>query len=137
MTIAPNCYVLFFFNCQIAVCSAFILAFHNGVGLAEVKKGALALWPLFGTVNQLMAAMALFVITVFLARRKTPSFITAVPLVFMVFVTSYAMIYNLNKFMADSSRLLFAVGLAVFALEIWMIIESLIVLRKIFNDCST
>lgn len=84
-----------------------------------------------------MAAMALFVITVFLARRKTPSFITAVPLVFMVFVTGCAMIYNLNKFMADLSRLLFAVGLAVFALEIWMIIESLIVLRKIFDDCST
>ena len=116
----------------IAVCSAFILAFHNGVGLVEVKKGALSLWPLFGTVNQLMAAMALLVITVFLAWRKIPSFVTAIPLIFMVIISGWAMIYNLYKFMSNSNWLLFVVGLAVFLLEIWMIFETLIVLKKIF-----
>ena len=82
----------------IAVCSAFILAFHNGVGLVEVKKGALSLWPLFGTVNQLMAAMALLVITVFLAWRKIPSFVTAIPLIFMVIITGWAMILNIGTY---------------------------------------
>jgi carbon starvation protein len=115
----------------IAVCSAFILAFHNGLGLAEVKKGALILWPLFGTVNQLMAAMALFIITVFLVRRKIPSSVTAIPLIFMVIMTGWAMIHNLNNFMNSSNWFLFAVGLAVFVLEIWMIIESVIVLKRI------
>jgi carbon starvation protein len=120
----------------IAVSSAFILAFHNGVGLAEVRKGALSLWPLFGTVNQLMAALALLVITVFLARRKIPSAVTAVPLIFMVVITGWAMIYNLDKFFADSDWLLFAIGLAAFVLEIWMILETLIVLKKVFSKSS-
>ena len=116
----------------IAVFSAFILAFHNGVGIVEVKKGALSLWPLLGTVNQLMATMALLIITVFLVRRKIPSFVTAIPLILMVIMTGWAMIYNLNKFMNSSNWLLFAVGLAVFMLEIWMLFETFVVLRKVF-----
>ena len=44
----------------IVVLTAFILAFCNGSG-----KGALLLWPLFGTVNQLLAGLALLVITIY------------------------------------------------------------------------
>ena len=117
----------------IAVGSAFIIAFHNGLELDAVKKGALTLWPLFGTVNQLMAAMVLLVITVFLARRKTPVMVTAIPLLFMVFMTGWAIIYNLNQFLANSDWLLFIISIAVFILEIWIIIESVIVLRKLLT----
>lgn len=116
----------------IAVGSAFVLAFHNGMQLADVKKGALTLWPLFGTVNQLMAALALLIITIFLSRNKTRSFMTAVPLVFMVVMSAWAMIYNLNQFLDSSNWLLFVVGLAVFVLEIWMIVETSLVLKKVF-----
>ncbi|WP_461209983.1 carbon starvation CstA family protein [Desulfocurvus sp. DL9XJH121] len=115
----------------IAVGSAALVCFHNGFAKEAVTKGALALWPLFGTVNQLMAAMALLVITVYLARKKMPTFVTALPLVFMVVMTGWAMVINLGTFYAKANWMLFFIGLAVFLLEIWMIIESLIVLKSL------
>ncbi|BBD07479.1 carbon starvation protein A [Desulfovibrio ferrophilus] len=115
----------------VAVGTAALLCFHDGTSIGAVKKGALALWPLFGTVNQLMAAMALLVITVYLARKKVRTVFTAVPLVFMVAMTGWAMVYNLNNFMAKQNWMLFGIGLAVFLLEIWMIIESVIVLKSL------
>jgi carbon starvation protein len=117
----------------IAVGTAFIMAFHQGFGIKAVSKGALILWPLFGTVNQLLAALALLVVSVFLARRKVAIFYTFIPMVFMGIMTGWAMIYNLNKFSATGNWLLFCVGLAVFILEIWMIIETLIVLKRIYG----
>lgn len=113
----------------IAVVTAFILAFYNGSG-----KGALTLWPLFGSVNQLLAGLALLVVTVYLAYRKIALAYTMIPMIFMLFMTGWAMILNLNSFYAKSNWMLFFIGLAVFALEIWMIIESAIVLRKVYGE---
>lgn len=112
----------------IAVISALILAFYNGSG-----KGALTLWPLFGSVNQLLAGLALLVITVYLAYRKAPIVYTMVPMLFMLLMTGWAMIFNLNAFYAKADWLLFAIGLAVFVLEIWMVIESAIILGKVYG----
>ena len=105
-----------------------ILAFSNGDG-----KGALTLWPLFGTVNQLLAALALFVITIYLKKRNVNIFYTAVPMVFMVLMTGWAMISNLGLFFNQSEWLLFIIGLAVFTLEIWMIIEGAVILYKTYK----
>ncbi|KAB1440913.1 carbon starvation protein A [Pseudodesulfovibrio senegalensis] len=115
----------------IAVGTAAVLCFNGGFGIAEVKKGALALWPLFGTVNQLMAAMALLVITVYLARRKAPAYITGIPLVFMIAMTGWAMVYNLQNFMTKGNMMLFVIGLIVLLLEVWMIFETLVVMKKV------
>jgi len=109
----------------IAVISAVILAFYSGNG-----KGALVLWPLFGTVNQLLAALALLVITVYLAKKGKSLIYSGIPLIFMLIMTGWAMILNLTKFYAGGKWLLFFVGLIVFLLEIWMVIESIIVLGK-------
>jgi carbon starvation protein len=117
----------------IAVGTAAVLAFHNGFGFDQVKKGALILWPLFGTVNQLLAALALLVVTIYLARRKTPSFVTFVPMVFMVTMTGWAMTDLLKKFSSDSNWFLFSVGIIVLVLEVWMIMESVIVLKKVYG----
>lgn len=113
----------------IAVVTAFILAFYNGSG-----QGALTLWPLFGSVNQLLAGLALLVVTVYLAYKKAPLVYTMIPMIFMLFMTGWAMILNLTTFYTKSNWLLFCIGLAVFALEIWMIIESAIVLRKVYGE---
>ncbi len=48
-----------------AIISAALLAFYDGSG-----KGALKLLPLFGSVNQLLAGLALLVMTIYLAKRK-------------------------------------------------------------------
>ncbi len=114
-----------------AVITAFILAFSNGNG-----KGALALWPLFGSVNQLLAGLALLVMTIYLAKRKVSIYYTAIPMVFMIGMTGWAMIYNLQSFFESQSWLLFVIGVAVFVLEIWMIIESILVFKSLSKSDS-
>ncbi len=109
-----------------AILSAFILAFYNGSG-----TGALNLWPLFGTVNQLLAGLTLLVITIYLARQKLNVLYAALPMVFMILMTGWAMIINLKNFYTTSNWLLFSIGLVVFALEIWMIAESVLVMRSL------
>ena len=113
----------------IAVVTAFILSFYNGSG-----KGALTLWPLFGTANQLLAGLALLVITIYLVRRRMPTVFTMVPMIFMILMTGWAMILNLQKFMATANWLLFFISLIIFFLEIWMIIEAIIFFKNPVHD---
>ena len=108
----------------IAIISAFFLAFYNGSG-----KGALTLWPLFGTVNQLLAGLALLVITIYLTRKRVQIWYSAVPMVFIILMTGWAMLVNLNTYLETSNWLLFGIGFFLLLLEVWMIIETVLVLR--------
>ena len=108
----------------IAVLTAFILAFYNGSG-----KGAMILWPLFGTVNQLLASMALLVITIYLAKQRISIIFTAIPMLFMIIMTGWAMILGLINFFNDQNWLLFVISVIVFILEIWMIFEALLFVK--------
>ncbi len=109
----------------IAVASAGLLAFAQKGG-----KGALVLWPLFGTVNQLLAGLALLIVTVYLAKMRKPIIYTLLPMVFMVFMTGWAMVKNILDFAQKHNTLLFVVGIAVFLLELWMIVEAVLAMRK-------
>ena len=109
----------------IAVVTAMILAFYNGSG-----TGALVLWPLFGATNQLLAGLALLVITIYLAKKKSGFIFTMIPMVFMILMTGWAMLVNLDDFYNDRNWLLFSIGLITMLLEIWMVIESIIVMEK-------
>jgi len=111
-----------------AVLTAVLLAFYDGSG-----KGALKLWPLFGSVNQLLAGLALLVTTIYLARRRINIAYTGIPMVFMIFMTAWAMILNIQKFYSTSNWLLFFIGLAVFVLQIWMVLESVVVLKTVYG----
>jgi carbon starvation protein len=77
--------------------------------------------------------MALLVVTVFLARRKAPLWVTAGPLLFMLLITGWAMLYNLHDFLHKANWMLFGIGTAVFLLEIWMVVETMIVMRKVMQ----
>ncbi len=46
-----------------------------------------AIWPVFGSANQLLAALALLAVTVWLARAGRPRAFVAIPFVFMLTVT--------------------------------------------------
>jgi carbon starvation protein len=49
-------------------------------------------------------------------------------------MTGWAMILNIQKFYSTSKWLLLSIGLAVFVLEVWMIIESIIVLKAHYGE---
>jgi carbon starvation protein len=114
----------------IAVFTALLLAFSSdGSG-----KGALTLWPLFGAVNQLLGGLALLVVTVWLARKKIPIGFTALPMVFMVAMTGWAMTLNLQNFFAEGNWLLFSIGSIIILLQAWMVIEGVIVLARLKRE---
>ena len=110
----------------LATLTAAGLAFYDGSG-----QGALKLWPLFGTINQLMAALALLLLTVYFVRSKKPVIITLIPFLFMVIMTGWAMIVNIGNYYNTNNWLLLGIGTVVFLLEIWVIMESVIVLKNI------
>ncbi|NQT97844.1 MAG: carbon starvation protein A [Candidatus Marinimicrobia bacterium] len=109
----------------IAIISAFFLAFYNGSG-----KGALTIWPLFGTVNQLLAGLALLVITIYLAKKGIRIWYSALPMIFILIMTGWAMLVNLQTYLETSNLLLFGIGLLLLLLEVWMIVETVLMLRK-------
>ncbi|UCD15092.1 MAG: carbon starvation protein A [Candidatus Omnitrophota bacterium] len=113
----------------VAVGSAMLLAFSNGSG-----KGAMLLWPLFGSVNQLLGGLTLLVITIYLAKKKVSVLVAAIPMVFMITLTGWAMLFNLGQFYNQNNWLLLGIGIAIFTLEVWMVIESIIVLKRTYSS---
>ena len=105
-----------------AVLTAAGLAFATGAD----GKGAMMLWPLFGSANQLLAALALLLITLYLKRKGGLKFlVTGVPCLIMLVITNWAMVKNEINFINKSNWLLVIIGGGIFALSFWMTIEAL------------
>ena len=86
----------------------------------------------FRVGNQLLAGLGLLVITIYLARKKINIAYTVIPMIFMVIMTGWAMIINIGRYYSSANWLLFCIGLIVFVLEIWMIIESIAVIKTVY-----
>ena len=107
----------------IAVGSALVLAFIAGAS----GTGALKLWPLFGAVNQTLAALALVIITLYLEKQGGLKWLIAgIPAVFMAFMTIWAVIVNQVKFGVDQNVLLQVINICILFIAIWIVIEGLI-----------
>jgi len=105
----------------VVVISAALLAFASGAD----GKGALALWPLFGAVNQTLGALALVIITIYLKRKGGWYWLTGgLPALFMSVMTLWAGIENQINF-ASSSLLLQSVNIFIIAVVGWILLESL------------
>ena len=100
----------------------------NGPG-----SGGLILWPLFGAVNQLLAGLAFMVTVFYLLRRNLPVWFAVIPMVVMLIMPAWAMLWQMfnpdTGWLFTGKYLLFAFGLAVEAVQVWMIVEGLITLR--------
>ncbi len=97
------------------------------------RPAGLALWRLFGTTNQLLAGLALLVVTLYLVQRGKSPWFTGVPMLFMAVSTILAMFSNLRDFWAqvgEGGGPLFAVGLILLVLAIWLMIEGVVALAR-------
>ena len=114
----------------LAVGSIAFFAFYKIDG----KSAGLALWGLFGTTNQLMAGLALLTITVYLVLRRKPWYFTGIPMILMLGTTITAMISNAFTFAEQGQWLLFAVGLFLLVLALWLVVEASIVVKRVLRD---
>ncbi len=115
------------FSTAVAVITAGLLAFATGAS----GKGALKLWPLFGATNQTLAALALLVITVWLKNKGGFQFlISAIPCIFMAFITTWALVINQINFIGVRNPVLLILNLIILSLNLWIIIEGMIVTVK-------
>lgn len=98
-----------------------------------------ALWPMFGATNQLLGAISLLVISIYLLRKGKNFWLTFVPMIFLMGMTFTSLYMKVCEFgtkvinektgvEAMKSPLLFTVGIALFALSIWITFESIRVL---------
>jgi carbon starvation protein len=124
-----------------AVLTGAALAFLDTTGgkiaFGADAKGALRLWPILGTVNQLLAAVALLVITMYLRKKGGLKYlITAIPCMIILFITSYAMILNEITYYRQQNWLLAGLSGVIFVMAVWMTIETIIQFAKKQNDNS-
>ncbi|MGI6456159.1 MAG: carbon starvation protein A [bacterium] len=96
------------------------------VAYFAVSKLGSDLWVLFGTVNQLLAALGLLAATVYLVRLQRNIWVTAVPMCFMFVTTLTAMILNLKGYVTDGKTALMIVGSIILVLVIGLIIEAIL-----------
>ncbi|MCP4050348.1 MAG: carbon starvation protein A [bacterium] len=112
---------------SIAVISAAILAFSSGAD----GTGALLLWPLLGSVNQLLASIALMVATVYLrAKGGFKYLVTLLPCIFMIIITFWGALLNQIQFVYDNTLILSAVNLIVFIFAGFIALETVYILIK-------
>ena len=115
----------------IAVGSALVLAFATGAG----GKGALKLWPLFGAVNQTLAALVLIIITLYLqARGGLKWVVSGLPAAFMSVMTIWALIMNQSKFLGAHNMLLTVINICILVVAVWIAVEGII---KFFSSYGT
>jgi len=117
----------------IAVATAAALALSDVFtrGLAGAGMGGLILWPIFGATNQLLGGLALLVVTVWLVRDRRPAWVTAIPMVFMLAMTGWAIAELVVGFArAEGKAHLLAISVLMLALEIWIVIEAVILISR-------
>jgi carbon starvation protein len=95
-------------------------------GTVVLQPAGLALWALFGTTNQIMGALTLLAVTLYLWQRKRPVIYTLVPMVFMLLTTLLAMSENLQEYAADGKTALLVVGGMIFVIALWLAVEAVI-----------
>lgn len=93
-------------------------------------QGAMVLWPLFGSLNQLMAALALGVVTVYFLSKKIPIYYTFLPMIVILVLTLWAMIQNLTGFIREGEYLLVFLSALILLLTAWLAGSSFITLFR-------
>jgi len=108
----PKIFKTYLFNSLICVVLMYLLAYNNAF---------LALWPAFGSSNQLLASLALIAVSVWLVNRGKNALFTVIPAIFMMVTTLYSLVVLLiDKYLPKQNYTLavFAVLLIILSLGV-------------------
>jgi carbon starvation protein len=93
------------------------------------QPAGLALWAVFGTTNQLLGALTLLAVTLYLMQRRGPYLVTLIPTVFVLVMTVAAMVWNMRVHLGAANYMLVAVGAALLGLAVWLCVEAALRVR--------
>lgn len=101
--------------------SIFILVFAAFLGGTEGYK---EIWPVFGASNQLVAALALIVVSSYLVAKKRPKKYTLYPALFMLVTTIGALLYQGYQFFRSKSYFLGSISLVLIVLAAIIVYDA-------------
>ena len=114
-----------YFATIVGVLPAYLLV-SNGMGGK--------LWPVFGTSNQMLAALTLMIISIYFWKKGRNVMPLVVPMIFLIFVTLAALISKTHMFFQNNDYLLLSVNTILIGLIFWMVAEGFILVRSKSND---
>ena len=99
-----------------------------GLSYALAKAGYQNIWPLFGSANQLLSALALIAVSVYMKKTKRKGFMLWLPMVFMLAVTLTALVMKMIELISaptPGNMLQLAFAAALFTLGVLVAIQGL------------
>lgn len=100
-------------NSGLAVLLMWALAYSNAFNV---------LWPIFGTANQLLAALTLFAVSAWLLLRRRPNWFTLVPGIFMLLTTLASLVILMRSYWLKKNYILLAADWLLLGLAVGVVI---------------
>jgi carbon starvation protein len=120
----PRFLTYYWANSAISVVLMWILASSNAFS---------ALWPIFGTANQLLAALSLLTVSAWLLLRKRKNLFTLIPAVFMIVTTLVSLVILLGNYVRDGKVLLIGADILLMGLSagvVWLFLKTFLRPKK-------
>lgn len=115
------------FRLNVPIATIITLVFGMGLafGAGADGSGGMVIWPLFGTTNQLLAALTLSILAVILTRKRRPTLPILIPMAFVGLMTLYALVVQLGQFYAQKNWLLFGLDIIILISALWVMTTAL------------
>ena len=127
-------------NVRINKVAATVIALGLGMALTFSQgasgEGGLRIWPLFGTTNQLLAALSLAMLTVVLIRKRRNPLPTLIPLIVVFSMSFWAAIAQLMGFVDPEKPdwLLFALDCLIIVSSLLVAVEAILAIRRALKE---
>ncbi len=99
-------------------------------GYLALSGAYFSLWKLFGTANQLVAALALTVISIYLVRKNKNFLVAGVPAIFMLATTLGSLVFHLYKYILMEDIILALIDVILLAVALIAILDTIKVLSS-------
>ena len=121
------------FSTLIACGLSFSLAI---AGVGEGGKNEVAIWPLFGATNQILASLTLLTISVILIRSKKlgGSLVTLIPMAFILTMSFWGALIKLVDYYNAANWLLFVINVVVICVTVLVVLSALGTIFKLLSQ---
>lgn len=94
------------------------------LGAILAAGGYEAIWPIFGSANQLLAALALMAVALWLKKSGKSFNMITIPMIFMLIVTLSALVFLVRDNFVDSNYILVVFPIFLFILAIVLAVQG-------------